>query len=335
MRTLLIICTCFLLAFVDTEACSRLFWNENHQTKIVGRSMDLFYSDEPEMWINPRGMSHESKIDDNGLEWTSIYGNVSVSAFHSKDLVSEGVNEKGLAVHLLILQGTTYENRDQRCGIHYGLWPQYILDTCQTVEEALDAHQKFQVICVPVKGLEWPLHLMIEDAMGDSAIIEFVDGQMNIYHGAEYQVGTNGPTYDRQLANLRNYEGFGDSQPIPTGPDSISRYVRASTHLTQLPEPHDANEAAILIRSATETVIQKDHVVNANTTLSTLWISVSDLTNRIYYFFPQDQSHGIRINLLDLDFSEDTPVQKLDLLDPSIYVDPMLHNRGACQIYLR
>jgi penicillin V acylase-like amidase (Ntn superfamily) len=301
-----------LLIFSDIQACSRLFWNENSQAKIVGRSMDLFISDEPELWVNPRGLSHTSTVDDNGLEWTSLYGSVSISAFRLKEFTTDGMNERGLAVHLLALKETKYEKRDQRPGIHYGHWPQYLLDTCQTVKEALDAHQKFQVVCVPLNQFEWPLHLMIEDASGDSAIVEFANGQMKVYHGTEYQVGTNGPTYDEHWTNLTSYEGFGGLKPLPTGQDSASRFVRAWTHLNQLPEPQDPDEAVTLLREAMGSVRQKDHVVGTNMTVSTLWISVLDLTHRIYYFMPQGQSDVLRVDLSELNFSEDAPVQKIN-----------------------
>lgn len=81
-----------------------------------------------------------------GLEWTAIHGSVSISAFHVKDLITDGLNEQGFAVHALALGLTQYEERNDRPGIHYGEWLQYLLDTCKTVEEALNAHNNFQVV---------------------------------------------------------------------------------------------------------------------------------------------------------------------------------------------
>lgn len=40
------------------------------------------------------------------------------------------------------------------------------------------------------------VHLATEDATGDSAILEVVDGQMNIYHDRRCTAMTNEPTYD-------------------------------------------------------------------------------------------------------------------------------------------
>jgi glycosyltransferase involved in cell wall biosynthesis len=51
-------------------------------------------------------------------------------------------------------------------------------------------------------------HLALEDPSGDSAIIEPIDGELVVHHGAEYTVMANSPAYDEQLANLSRYEGF-------------------------------------------------------------------------------------------------------------------------------
>lgn len=53
--------------------CPRVFWNLNKQTKVVGRTMDLFIDDAPWMAIYPRGMERDGKAGDNLLEWKSKY----------------------------------------------------------------------------------------------------------------------------------------------------------------------------------------------------------------------------------------------------------------------
>ena len=44
------------------------------------------------------------------------------------------------------------------------------------------------------------LHLSISDATGDNAIFEYVDGKLDIHHSKAYQVMTNSPVFDQQLA---------------------------------------------------------------------------------------------------------------------------------------
>jgi choloylglycine hydrolase len=311
-----------LLLFSNLDACTRLFWNDNDQAKIVARTMDLFISDEPQIWVNPRGIEHKSEVDERGLKWTSVYGSVSISAFHRKDTTTDGLNEAGLAVHSLALKPTKYEERDNRPGLHYGEWPQYLLDTCKTVEEALDAHKKFQVVPFALNNFIWPLHLMIEDANGDSAIIEFIEGEMNIYHSANYQVGTNGPAFNLQLENLENYENFGGTLPFPIGSDSMSRFVLASAYLKELPQPINTDEAIRLTKQTIERLYQKDNIsintgVNLTTkqmSVSTLWTTLSDLTHRTYHFYPTNGGEAIHLDFSKLNFSEETSTEEAALL---------------------
>lgn len=318
----MIACCCQLLLSFELESCTRVFWNNNAQAKIVARTMDLFISDEPQMWVNPRGIYHQSKIA-NGLEWTAIHGSVSISAFHVKDLITDGLNEQGFAVHALVLGLTQYEERNDLPGIHYGEWLQYLLDTCKTVEEALNAHNNFQVVPIAVNGFVWPLHLMMEDATGDSAIVEFVGGQMKVYHSSHYQVGTNDPAYGEHLKSLSSYEEFGGTQSLPTKTDSPSRFIRASAYLKQLPEPKNTNEAINLFKHSIACVFQKDNVskniginfMGSELRVSTLWTTISDLTHRTYYFFQTDKPDAIRLDLSELNFSENAPIEIVHILD--------------------
>jgi len=59
------------------------------------------------------------------------------------------------------------------------------------------------------------MHLVIGDRAGDSAIIEIINGKPEIYHGRAYRVMTNSPTYDKQLPELKRYQGFGGQKPPP------------------------------------------------------------------------------------------------------------------------
>jgi choloylglycine hydrolase len=43
------------------------------------------------------------------------------------------------------------------------------------------------------------LHLSMSDKTGDSAIVEYIDGQQVIHHSRDYQVMTS-PIFEKQLA---------------------------------------------------------------------------------------------------------------------------------------
>jgi len=56
---------------------------------------------------------------------------------------------------------------------------------------------------------------------------------------------TNSPTYDEQLANLKQYDGLGGDKPIPGTYEAIDRFVRGAYYLTQLPDKPATYQEAI------------------------------------------------------------------------------------------
>ncbi len=94
----------------------------------------------------------------------------------------------------------------------------------------------------------------IEDATGDSAIIEHVDGEMQIYHSrTDALVMTNDPPFDQQKELLAKYEPWGGDITLPDNlPGTVSspdRFVRLEYYLQYTPEPANYAEAIANIRS--------------------------------------------------------------------------------------
>ncbi len=88
--------------------------------------------------------------------------------------------------------------------------------TCSTrprpSNEALALMDGIQLVMVGAHGFDATLHLAIEDADGDSAIIEFAAGKPVVHHGREFTLMTNDPTYDEQL-QLLAAQGLLASEP--------------------------------------------------------------------------------------------------------------------------
>ena len=81
-------------------------------------------------------------------------------------------------MHALYLQSTDVGPRNPDVpGLHTGLWAQYLLDQAATVDEALALMDGVQLVMIGAHGFDATLHLAIEDADGDSAIIEFDGGR--------------------------------------------------------------------------------------------------------------------------------------------------------------
>jgi penicillin V acylase-like amidase (Ntn superfamily) len=122
----------------------------------------------------------------------------------------DGVNEKGLA----------------------GLWLQYALDNAASVSEALALLEPVQVVMVEAHGHKASVHLALEDASGDSAIIEYIEGRAVIHHGRQYTVMTNDPPYDQQLALLKKMDAehaftpVSRETPLPGNVNPVDRFQR-------------------------------------------------------------------------------------------------------------
>jgi penicillin V acylase-like amidase (Ntn superfamily) len=279
----------FALSANTSIACTVAFSNTNDIAKVAARTMDLYMDDMPTLVVFPRGTSHDGGAGDNSLKWKSKYGTVVLTAFHST-AVSDGLNEAGLAAHLLYLHGTEYEKRDSTLpAISNAIWAQYILDNFKTVDEAVNAIKQVQIVSTKVHGREWPLHLTIEDATGDSAIFEFINGKIDIHHGAQYNVMTNEPVFDLQLKNLKKYKLFGGKLPMPGDADPLSRFVRASSYLKTSPKPTDYMSAIANVLSVIRTTMvpfgaEDTSGGEAIDSWDTRWATLSDLTQKIYYF---------------------------------------------------
>lgn len=307
------------------QACSRVLWADNGQAVLVGRNMDWLEDMKTNLWVLPRGMQRDGKVGKNSLSWTSRYGSIVAVSYDSA--TADGMNEKGLSISLLWLAESEYGQRNENLpGIPITLWGQYFLDNFAMVKEAVSAFEQapFQLLSgtVGTSGREARLHLAIADAAGDSAIIEYIDGKPKIYHSRQYTVMTNSPTFDKQLANLKQYKGFGGDMPLPGTTEAADRFVRAAYYFKQLPKPTNHRQAVASIISVMRNVAQPFGVADpARPNISsTIWRTVSDLTNKVYFFESTTSPYLIWVKLEKMNFSEGAPAMKLDMVNNPDYL---------------
>lgn len=315
-----------LLTSIATQAiaCSLVLVNTNPNTIVFARSMDLFTPDDPHLVIYPEGEKHNGQTAKNPLEWTSKYGSIVVTEFNS-DAASDGINEKGLAAHLLYLDSSDYGKVDpSKPGLSNLMWAQYMLDNFSTVKEALASLNQYQVQATVLKGQTWPIHLALEDATGDSAIIEFIHGKAVIHHGKQFTVMTNEPAYSEQLANLKNYKLFGGKLAMPGDVNPLARFVRASSYLKTLPVPKDEIQALAGALSVLRTTMVPFGAENTATSpitkdnWATRWVTLGDLNDKVYYFNSTSTPNIIWVDLSNIDFSKDNKVLILDPTNPKL-----------------
>ncbi|EIA1384122.1 TPA: linear amide C-N hydrolase [Escherichia coli] len=299
--------------------CTRVMWPDANGAVIVGRNMDFHKDLKTNLWMQPRGIARDDGVNGN-LKWTSRYGSVVATAF---DMMSvDGMNEAGLAGHVLWLVESDYGEPDaSRTQLSQAAWLQYFLDNFSSVAESVEWIEKSGVQVVqmedPTGGNPPAIHLALDDANGDSCIIEYSGGQAVVYHSPEYRVMTNSPTYDKQLAQVRTFSGLGGEQPLPGSTLASDRFARASYYVSRLNQPATQIEAIAAMFSVMRNAAQPFRVPDPGKpeASQTLWQVVMDLTHRRYVFESTTRPNIVWVNFDELDFSTTSPQAKLNLVD--------------------
>ena len=324
-RLILLLAVALTTAFVlpdFSKACSRVLW-KTKQGVVAARTMDWGHSFEDFLFIYPRGIEMDGGVED-GLKWTSKYGSVGCSIIgyaqkygydFAKDCHSDGINEKGLSAHLLYLGETVYEKPNDKPGVSYFRWIRYILDNFATVEEAVEGMREVRVIPVPMTdGKLFGVHVAVEDPSGDSAIFEFIGGNLVIHHGPEHTVMTNDPPYPFHVENLKRYKDFGGDLDLPGSSESEDRFVRLATYLKRLKEPKDSADALARILGV---IRWANTSFDADEYGPTWWTSLTDVSNKVWYFDWALNPNIVWVDLKKVNFDADQPVK---------FVNPRLPN---------
>ncbi|KPI36279.1 uncharacterized protein AB675_7372 [Cyphellophora attinorum] len=230
-----------LLLSGAAEACSRVTYHAKVDDRITnGRSMDFVASTNSSIFVFPAGLNKNGSVADNPLKWTSKYGSMIVTMYDKVSI--DGMNTEGLTGSLLYLGASDYGARNtSRPGLAIGYWLQYYLDQFATVSEAVADLNKtnLQVVTAAlVPGVSSTGHISLSDKSGDNAVFEYLDGALVVHHGKQYQVMTNDPSYDDQLALDRYWEPISNVS-LPGTSSPADRYVRLSYYNRLSPDSAD------------------------------------------------------------------------------------------------
>ena len=307
----------------QVNACTRCVYLGPDNTVIVARSMDWVEDPGTEIYVFPRGMARDGAAGPNSLKWTSRYGSI-VCSFYGIATV-DGMNEKGLVANTLYLVESDYGKQVAgRPNISIATWTQYVLDQYATVAEAVEALRKepFTVVAPMLpNGVPGVGHMAISDPTGDSAVLEYVKGKLVIHHGRQYQVMTNSPTFDEQLAIDKYWEQIGGLTFLPGTNRASDRFARASFFIDALPQVSDGMKATAAMFS----VIRGVSVPLGLTTpgqpniASTVWRTVYDQKAKRMFFDSATSPNVFWVPLDKLDLSNGAPVKKLALKGGKTY----------------
>lgn len=314
----------YLVLIPEANACTRIVYTGDNGMVVTGRTMDWETEMHSNIWIFPRGIERSGETGANSLKWTSKYGSVVTSAFEIAS--TDGMNEKGLVANLLWLNESVYPVWDKsKPGLTIAAWVQYMLDNFASVNEAISSLNKnsFQLVSdkMPDGTRLATLHLSISDATGDSAILEYIDGKLNIYHSKDYKVMTNSPTYDKQLALNDYWKSIGGLTFLPGTNRAADRFARASFYVNALPKIGDEKLAVASVFSVIRNVSVPYGISTPDSPeiSTTQWRTVSDSKNLTYFFESSLTPDIFWVNLRDVNLSEGAPVLKLSIANGETY----------------
>lgn len=300
-------------------ACTRAVFLGADNLVITGRTMDWYSPMGTNLWIFPRGMQRDGAAGANAAKWVSKYGSVVTSVFDGG--TADGMNEKGLVVNLLYLVETQYETQPPLSGskpLAITAWAQYILDNYATVDAAVAALSKQPIYAVPTRspdGHPGQVHISISDASGDSAVLEYVGGKLVIHHSRAYQVMTNSPVFDQQLALDNYWQQIGGTVMLPGTNRAADRFVRASFYINAVPKTGDANEGTAEVFSVMRNVSVPLGITTPGqpNISSTLWRTVANQRDLIYYFESTRYPSIVWVKFSAINFAAGQPVKELKL----------------------
>ncbi len=310
---------CVMLGSPQALACTRAVYLGPQERVLTGRTFDWKSPITSNLWVFPRGIARHGAAGPRSVEWTSRYGSLIVSGYDISTV--DGMNEAGLAANLLWQVDAGYPEDDGATPrISLSVWAQYFLDNFPTVADAV-AHLRaapMHAATGEVPGQEGRLttvHLSLSDATGDSAILEWIDGDLVIHHSREHRVMTNEPRYEDQIAVTRYWSGVDGRQFLPGTNRATDRFVRALYYIDAVRQSDDPRIAAAAVFSVIRNAsvpygISLEDAPNLSTTR---WRVVADQKDRIFYVESALSPNVFWVDLDALDLSEGAPVRALDL----------------------
>ncbi len=345
-----IVAALFIISWVNQEvlACTGITLKAKDGAVVYGRTMEWGTFDlKSRLVIIPRGSEFTSHTPDQkpGMTWKAKVGVVGLDAV-KKDLILDGMNEKGLTVGAFYHPGYAEYPKYDAARAAESMSPTdvglYLLSTCATIEEARTAITKVRVVAVvePEIGIAPPLHFLVTEPSGKAIVMEYLKGELKIFD-APLGVITNAPSYDWHETNLRNYVNLSavslpgkkiedlDFKPLGGGSGMIglpgdftppSRFVRAVAF----------SKSARITATGGETIYELFRILdNFNVPLgaaegegedrsqgmrsSTNWTTGYDTKNRVMYYHTQHNRRVRKVEFDKIDFANRTELLHLPL----------------------
>lgn len=229
---------------------------------IFGRNLD-WYSGTGLVMVNARNLEKNALADPSGksVNWISKYGSITFNQI-GKELPFGGINESGLVVEHMTLDETVYPSKDNRYAIGAFQWIQFQLDNYSTIEEVINSDTLLRI------EDNSKIHFLVCDRTGNSAVIEFLNGEMVCHAGKNLPVpALANSTYEESMSC---YNNNWDTQSNP----SLYHFCTAAKRINEAGS--SAGDSGIDFTFGTLKLVSQ--------VLFTKWSIVYDITNMRIYF---------------------------------------------------
>ncbi len=337
---LLLALSASLVLWETASACTSIALKAEDGAVVYGRTMEWGTFDlNSRLSIIPRGYAFQGHTPDGrpGLRWKARYGVVGLDALE-RDILTDGMNEKGLVVGVLYLPGfaqyQAYDKAQADVSISSAEFANYVLTEFATVKEVRKGLRKIRVVPVvePALGGPPPVHWTVIDNNGEAIVVQYLNGKLEIFDNP-LRVLTNSPSFDWHMTNLRNYINLSavalpalkmenlEFSPIGAGSGFLgipgdytppSRFIRAVAYSQTARKTPDGEETVyevlrimdnfnLPLGSAEGPTARPERLKGMRS--STIWTSAADTRNLKYYYHTQHNRKVRMVDLQKIDFS--------------------------------
>jgi len=208
------------------------------------------------------------------------------------------MNEAGLVIECLWLEGTEYPQPDSRFGLSDLQWIQYQLDNYATVDEVIASNEDVRITVQST-----PLHFLLCDRSGRAAAVEFLGGEMVVHSEEDLPVSAlTNSTYENSVHFLEAFKGDETSQVFDTADYSLKRFVWAAQGVNSWDSERNADPVSYAWEILDKVAVD-----------ITMFRVVYDVKNSRIYFRTKSNPNVRSLNFNTFDFSCSEPVKILDI----------------------
>jgi len=296
-------CVVLLLSATHGFPCST-FLLKSGDTLIAGHNLDMPMHIPGIIVINKRGVLKKGKswheilagnpTSNPPITWVSKYGSITFNPF-CRDFPDGGMNEAGLYIEEMTLDGTRFPEDHSKPLIFMVQWMQYVLDNFETVDQVIKSTSEMML-----DGWTW--HFFTADRQGNAAVIEFLEGKPVIYRGEDMPITVLCNTkYEEEMKNLKAFDGFGGNKVISLKDQKTPRFVHAAYMLKNFD------------LSKNSAIDYGFKILDQMNRGGTQWSFLCDLKNLKAYIKTAKSKRVRYVDLKSFDLSCKTPVKMLDI----------------------